>query len=232
MSYCVNCGVKLGEGVRSCPLCGTPVVNPNELIQEQGKPYFPTRQQVIAPVSRKTEAIVLSSMFLSVALCCGLLNLALRPDTLWSLYAVGAAAMLWIWFVAPLLWRKIPYLLRVGINMAAMALYVWIIAIASGGTFWYFRLALPILLSSGVIGILVCWMFRKHSMLSSLITALLGIGLFSCTVDLFVDLYFYHIWSPGWSLIVFAVCAGFSIPLLVIRLVPSLREEARRRFHV
>ena len=26
--YCVRCGVKLQEGTESCPLCGTPVWNP------------------------------------------------------------------------------------------------------------------------------------------------------------------------------------------------------------
>lgn len=26
--YCVRCGVKLREGTESCPLCGTPVWNP------------------------------------------------------------------------------------------------------------------------------------------------------------------------------------------------------------
>ena len=31
MSYCVNCGVKLEETLNKCPLCNTPIINPNEL---------------------------------------------------------------------------------------------------------------------------------------------------------------------------------------------------------
>ena len=29
--YCVKCGVKLQEGAEICPLCGTPVWNPDGL---------------------------------------------------------------------------------------------------------------------------------------------------------------------------------------------------------
>ena len=30
MSYCVNCGVKLADSEPVCPLCQTPVINPNQ----------------------------------------------------------------------------------------------------------------------------------------------------------------------------------------------------------
>ena len=36
--YCVRCGVKLQEGVSSCPLCNTPVWNPDENIKEERYP--------------------------------------------------------------------------------------------------------------------------------------------------------------------------------------------------
>ena len=35
MSYCVNCGVELQKSEPRCPLCGTEVLNPNELHEEQ-----------------------------------------------------------------------------------------------------------------------------------------------------------------------------------------------------
>ena len=58
-----------------------------------------------------------------------------------------------------------------------------------------------------------------------------SLGVFTLGVEAFVDVYFQGSWSPGWSLIVVAVCASCcSIPLIVVRRVPSLREEVRRRF--
>lgn len=39
-------------------------------------------------------------------------------------------------------------------------------------------------------------------------------------------------WRPDWSITVLAVCVDLCIPLTIVRFVPSLREEARRRFHM
>ena len=234
MSYCVNCGVELGEEMKVCPLCGTEVHNPNQPVREDVLPFFPTRQEKIKPVSKKSLALLLTSMFASVALCCGLLNLALRPDLKWSLYAVGAAIMLWIFFVPPLLWRKMYVTLRIFTNICAVGLYVLLIALASDGLHWYLHLALPILFSGAVLGLIVCSLIRvKHSsLLTSIVALLLAAGLQCGFIELFVDLFLRDSWQPGWSLIVMTVCVGLSVPLVVVRSVSSLREEARRRFHL
>ena len=41
MSYCVNCGVKLDPSLVRCPLCNTPVINPNEVSHTHPVPPFP-----------------------------------------------------------------------------------------------------------------------------------------------------------------------------------------------
>ena len=234
MPYCVNCGVKLNDDAKACPLCGTPVIHPGKAEKPAGKPFFATRQEKIQPVSKKELALLLSVMFASVCICCGLLNLALRPDLWWSLYAVGAGIMLWIFFVPPLLWRRMPVLLKTFVNLCAVALYVLLIALASGGLDWYFRLALPILFTATLLVLLLCDLMRegRSSILTSVILVLLAAGVLCLAIDLFVDRYLTGTCSPGWSLVVLAVCVGLSVPLLVIRLVPSLREEVRRRFHL
>lgn len=55
---------------------------------------------------------------------------------------------------------------------------------------------------------------------------------FSPGVELLIDRYFLGRWQPGWSLVVLTVCAALVIPLIVVRRVPALREEVRRRFHL
>ncbi len=55
-------------------------------------------------------------------------------------------------------------------------------------------------------------------------------GLLAMGLEFCIDRYFRGVWQPGWSLIVLAVCVGLIIPLRIVRRVPSLREEARRRF--
>lgn len=234
MSYCVNCGVELGEGTKTCPLCHTPVINPSAPASKNAEPFFASRQESVKPVSKKSLALLLTSMFASVAVCCGLLNLALRPDILWSLYAVGAAAMLWIFFVPPLIFRGMVLPLKIFLNMCAVTFYVLLIALACDGLHWYVHLALPILFSAAVIWLVICDTVRdqRHSLLISIVAGLLGIGLQCGFVEFFCDRYLRGFWNPGWSLIVLAVCVGLSVPLIVVRSVSSLREEARRRFHL
>ena len=233
MSYCVNCGVELGKGTKRCPLCGTPVYNPNEIEAPKEPPFFPENRETIAPVSKKELALLLSTMLASVAVCCGLLNLVLWPEAGWWLYIAGAAGMLWLWFVPPLLWRKMPFLLRVAVDMGAVLLYVGVIAWASGSTGWYLRLAMPMLLSAGVLGLLLCGLLKKgHSILTSAVAVLIGVGLLCAVIEFWVDRFLHGCWSPVWSVIVLAVCVGLSVPLIVVRRVPSMREEVRRRFHL
>ena len=51
-------------------------------------------------------------------------------------------------------------------------------------------------------------------------------------VEYLIDLWLYGRWDPSWSLVVLTICLGLVIPLVIVRRIPSLREEARRRFHI
>ena len=130
MSYCVHCGVELDPGACKCPLCGTPVINPSCPVQEDAPPFFPTRPAEIEPVSKRELALLLTVMLASVSICCALLNLVLKPHLRWSLFVVGAAAMLWVWVVLPLLARKSPLWGRLTLDVAAVGVYVSLIALA------------------------------------------------------------------------------------------------------
>ena len=233
MSYCVHCGVELGDDQKRCPLCGTPVLDPGRLSEEDIRTFFPTRQVRVEPVSKGGIAMLLTSMLVSVSLCCGLLNLVLKPGTAWSLFVLGAAMMLWVWTVFPLLARWAPAWLKLGLDVAAVALYVWIIALTLDGMTWFLGLAVPMLLGGAVIlGIAGAIFRKKRSMLSTITVILAAVGLVCVDIELCCDLYLRGAVDMGWSLVVFACCFGVCIPLIVIRRVPSLREEARRRFHL
>ena len=72
----------------------------------------------------------------------------------------------------------------------------------------------------------------RRSILTT-VTLLIGtVGAFLVGVELFVDRFFHMTWEPGWSLVVLTICIALVIPLVVVRRVPSLREEVRRRFHM
>ncbi len=93
MSYCVNCGVELDATASFCPLCHTPVYNPNQPVDETSPKPFPTERKEVPPVSRIQVAILLTAIFASVGVCCGVLNIFLRTQHTWSLYVIGAVIM-------------------------------------------------------------------------------------------------------------------------------------------
>lgn len=84
MPYCVNCGVKLVEGNDKCPLCGVPVILPEELKKEESKkPLFPknegkkVEQERALSKSAKTSLEIITSLMVIAEVCC---FIALFPD--------------------------------------------------------------------------------------------------------------------------------------------------------
>lgn len=234
MSYCVNCGVELNPAARECPLCRTPVLNPSCHVDADSPSFFPTRREEVAPVSRREAALLLTAMLLSVAICCTLLNLVFYSDVWWSFFIGGAMAMLWVWFVPPLLSRKLFIWVRLTLDVLAVGVYILLIAIALDGMDWFVGLALPIVAAGVLVIPVLYWIIRTRrcSLLVSAVLVLLALGLFAVLTEFLCDRYLKGVWLPGWSMVVLASCVGLSIPLIIVRRVPSLREEARRRFHM
>ena len=228
MSYCVNCGVELVPGAKACPLCGTPAWRPDPA----APPYFPTKRTEVPPAAKGAAAALVSAMLGSAALCCGVLNLFLRAARPWSLYVIGAAALLWVFFVLPMLARKMPAFLSLTLDVIAVGGYVLFIAADLNGLDWFRGLALPILAEACVLVFLLAFLLRgrRRSILTALTLIIGALGLFALGIGAALDLYLIGSWKPGWSLLVLVIAVGLMIPLIVIRRVPALREEVRRRF--
>jgi len=224
--------VELDPLTERCPLCGTPVLDPGAPPSEETMPYFATKRVEIAPVSKSELALLLTGMLASVTICCSVANLFLGRELGWSLYVTGAAAMLWVWCVLPLLARWLPVWARLTLDVGAVGLYVYLISLALHGK-WFVPLALPLLVLAALIVLALGLLFRGHrrSMLTAASLDILAFGGFMLGVEYYGDLYFHGEWQPGWSMVLFLVCIALIIPLVIVRRVPSLREEARRRFH-
>ena len=63
MSYCVNCGVRLEKTMTSCPLCHTPVYNPDNPPDTKALPPFPLEAGEVEMSSRKQKYMFLSALF-------------------------------------------------------------------------------------------------------------------------------------------------------------------------
>lgn len=224
--YCVNCGVELNPGAERCPLCGTPAWKPDPA----EPPYFATKPPEVPAVENYGLAILMSSMLLSVALCCGLLNLILLPGRFWSYYVIGAAVMLWVWFVLPMVFRKLPVVIRLTLDVAIVDVYIWLISIDLNGEAWFRGLVVPILIWACVLVFLLCLLSRNRSILTKISLCVGAVALLVIGIEYAIEYYLFGAAHLTWSLVVATICIALIIPLRVIRHVPALREEVRRRF--
>ncbi len=216
------------------PLCQTPVYNPNQPVNEAAPKPFPTERKEVPPSSKLPIAILISTVLASVAVCCGILNLFLKTQHTWSLrdrrsdYAVDLDR-------APFAPPQKGYLSSTATGRCPCHRRLCLpIAVDLDGWDWYLHLALPIILLLGALFLFwgVTMGQRKRSTLSSIALVIASSGVFTLGVEGLIDGYLHGSWSPSWSLIVLAICVILLIPLIVIRRVPSLREEVRRRFHM
>lgn len=232
MSYCVNCGVELDPTAESCPLCKTPVVNPRQPVDRRSPPPFPVHSTDVPPASRREAAMLITAMLASVAVCCSVLNLFLRPDRFWSFFVSGGAMLLWVWLALPLWERRLPLPVRLVLDGLAVGVYVFLISVELDGRAWFTGLAAPLILMATLVLLFLGITLRHRSILSGITLIITAVGVFLFFTEYFVDLWLFDVWSPGWGIVILAVCVALDIPLIVVRRVPNLRESARRRFHL
>lgn len=191
MSYCVNCGVKLDDAAKKCPLCDTPVINPNIFSENRPLPAFPERIELPKNARTHFTAVILSLLLLLPNVVCVLTNLFLTPHKLWSLFVVASSLIFWFLFIFPFLMKKrLKYFILL-MDAAATAVYIFIFYYYQtpfGGWFW--RLAVPIDIAVfTAIGLLIAYFEKKRNKIRSILAVLVALIAFNLFLCLIVNLY-------------------------------------------
>ena len=149
--YCINCGVELADSETVCPLCGTRVFHP-DMPRQQGEPPFPPDPMGHPEeVNRSGALFILTMLAVLPIVICILCDWSVNGAILWSGYAAGGVALLYILAVLPLWFRKPNPVIFVPADFVAIGLYLLYINFATGGH-WFLTFALPV---TGTIGVLV-----------------------------------------------------------------------------
>lgn len=233
MSYCVNCGVELHPTANKCPLCNTKVINPNCPVDQTSPTPYPNTRGQVDTVSKSDSIILLSAIFGSTALACGLLNIFILKQNVWSVYIIGACIMLWICIVPALAICKLPYYVNLLLDGAAVSIYIYLISLQFPESDWFMRFAFPIVAILDMLLILFVYCRRtiSSSILVSGIYLCIGIGIYCVFIDFMIHLYFFNESAISWSAIVLSCCVVTSIVLITIVTRSKLRDEVRRRVH-
>lgn len=233
MSYCVNCGVKLEESLVRCPLCNTPVMNPNLLDKEKPESPFPKEKGHIEPIKNKDVIWLYSLVLIALSASCVLLNIFIYDSTAWSLYILGACIVLWVLAMPIFLYTNQPIYVSLLLDGLAVTLFLYLISIDSPGNGWFIELGLPITVSATVIAILVAFLQRRisSSILASALYVATGLSIQCICVELLIHWYLERTPYLTWSAIV--LCAGVIIDVAIITTLSQkrLRNAVRKRLH-
>ena len=233
MSYCVNCGVELHASLESCPLCHTPVINPNELQKKKASSPYPVKTGQVDVVKRKDLGLFAFIVLSATAISCLLLNLFVFSGSPWSLFIIGVCLILFVLIIPAVIYTKLPIYISLLFDGIAVGIYLYMISFNTADDGWFRKLALPIVVLVTILVEIFTLLIRTLPV--SFVTtalyffaeaALLCIGL-----ELLIDRYMGAPLHLVWSAIVLTVCSVIIVLLITVLCIRRLREAVRRRLH-
>lgn len=233
MSYCVNCGVELDASLERCPLCNTPVINPNEVTHTHAVPPFPKEKGQIEVVKSRDLAILLSVSLTAASVVCGLLNLFVFQGSAWSLYVIGACVVIWVLAIPAVIYTRLPIYLCLLFDGLAIGLYQYLISFNTQSRDWFYELALPITALITLIALALAVLLRKvsHAFLMVGIYIFTAIAILCIGIELLVERFLQVSFHLTWSAVVLSICAVIVICFVTILSRARLRNAVRRRLH-
>ena len=228
--FCVKCGVALADSEKVCPLCGTRVFHP-DLPQPQGDPPYPRNHS--EEVSRSGVLFILTVLARLPAILFILCDWRINGSIIWSGYASGGVALLYVIVALPLWFRRPNPVIFVPIDFVAIGLYLLYINFATGGH-WFLSFAFPV---TGAIGLLVSAMvallrYLPGGHLYVISGALLCAGGLAVLIEFLINFTFRLHETFFWSL--YPLTAGVILGgmLLVVAICKPLQRSLHRKFFI
>lgn len=244
MAYCVNCGVELDASAGECPLCNTPVLDPgviekyaSQMIRNKntgnGSGPFPVEKGQVETATKKDLGILLSMVALASAVTCGILNALVFPESLWSLAVIGACAVLWVFMIPAVIYRKQSVYVSLLLDGGVTGAYLYMLTFQVGDDGWFWALGLPITLLVTVTAELLTLCIRKlpRSFLTVALYLFTAVGLLCLGLEILIDLRLHDGIALRWSAVVMTVCVILDIALITMLSRRRLRNAVRRRLH-
>ncbi len=231
--YCINCGVKLTEGKKPCPLCGTVSYHPDVQMPAH-TPQYPADQYPPIQVSPRSALVVISTvLFLMPIVITLLCDLQIHDQMTWSGYVVGALLLVYIVCVLPFWFRKRNPVIFVPCSFVAIALYLLYINFATGGS-WFLSFALPIVGWMGLVVTAMVTLLRyvPKGVLYIVGGAQIAIALFMPVMELLLNLTFQLPMRFIWSFYPLAALVLLGGMLIFLAICRPARETMERKFFI
>ncbi len=229
--YCINCGVKLSNTEKVCPLCQTVVFHP-EIALETAKKAYPA----CTPRERAdTKALqsLLTMLWLLPAVLVFLCDWQIHGCVTWSGYVIGALGISYAAMILPLWFRKRNPVIFTPCTFAAIALYLLYINWQTGGS-WFLSFAFPVTGGICVIVTAVVTLMRYVPKANLFIFggATILLGAYMLLVEFLLNQTFHFPKFIGWSLYPLTVLTLVGGALLYLAISRPARELFERKFFI
>ena len=229
--YCVRCGVRPQEGVKACPLCGTPVWCP-EAGERGPAASYSDRYPVYSRQKRLTVMASLTVALLAAMVACLSIALNTTGKMGWSFYVIAGTTAFYLAFVLPLWFRRPHPMIFVPVAFLSLCLLLFLLCAYTGGRwFWTFAFPLTGLMAILTIGAVALYRYVKRGTIFITGGLLIAIGGGCLLAELFQHLTF-HTPMFSWSLYAAAVFLLFGGFLILAGIVRPLREHLERKFFI
>ena len=226
--YCINCGVKLADTEKKCPLCNTVVYHP-DIKQSPSQPLYPKNKMPLSTSTPKVLNGVIIILFLIPMLVCFLSDIQFNRHLDWFGFVAGALLVAYVAFALPLWFKKPNPVIFVPCAFVAAALYALYINLETGGK-WFLSFAFPVIGGVCLITCTVITLFKylQKGKLYILGGAFIAFGAFMLLVE-FLMVITFKMGFIGWSVYPLVVLVLIGAVHIYLAINASAREMMERK---
>ena len=230
MSYCVNCGVKLKNSEKVCPLCNTKVINPN-IINDDYKPGYSSLVEEYNKINVKFLCKLITDILLVVASVTVLCDFIISKNLTWSIYVVASILYLDSKLTFVLFKKKFIPLL---IELLSTEGLLFIISYLNNGLHWFLYLVCPFIFIIWLYIILCIFIFskKKFNFLRRFSLAFASISAVLLVIEGCIDLFKDEKIIFNWSIYAVLPIAIVSILIFIFSYNKKLIDEIKQRIFI
>lgn len=233
MSYCVNCGVELAPSEKNCPLCETEVCNPKSPWKEpKSRPYPQQVETILRGVDRRYFGFVAAMLLMIPVSVCFVVDILTAKRITWSGYVIGAAMMIIVIVILPIVSKKHSVYLFILYDTLAFLAYLLLIDGMDSEVTWFSSFGFPIAASAGIIISVMVFLSRRvknTGLLFAMAMLSFSVGTYTLMIEIFINHYTRAPLMPTWSWYAFTPCLFSGIVFLILNRREKWKEAVRKR---
>ncbi len=229
--YCANCGVKLADTEKRCPLCGTEAYHPS-IERAEVDPLFPNNYMPKKEVSKTAVEISVLTLFLIAFSVPLYIDYIITSSITWSAYVALSVLLTYLVAVLPTWFKRPTPAVFVPVDFLGIAFLLHYINYATNGD-WFLSFAFPVVLYLGtlVTTCSVLMFYLKKGYLYVIGAFFIALGVFINIIELFLSITFTPIRFIGWSMCATIPLALFGLAIIIIAINKNAREILARKLH-